>query len=406
MIFGSSTARFDLNSESSTYARRVVRHLLSSSSNRSFFHQNFAIQASHRQEPLPFSLAVPRFLCSHRHYTFISSLLTLLSRPRCSSCKQNIVVIMESVRPQFPSAFLARGLGSTNINNNNSMARKQKQPPPATMVQQPVKQARTGGGLIQSNSIQQQFATLANDRDKFRQEKQQAENALVHVQAEYQTLKKDQDDLIVKNLHVQAELGTYTKKLAMLREEEKRVQKSLENDTKAVENCTNHLKSLESNKQDKEKKFVAYLNPVTVEIAIFLQKRIEKKVEAGITVETVSSVLLPFLQTKQEDGSPDLQRGLFGLDESIDALKEATVQRDAAAAQLRELLVNFQDMGVDLDDVMKELVQEGFPAEAAAFKDDANYGQDDTSADNEDMEQHDLYDEQDPMASGDGEDPF
>jgi chromosome segregation ATPase len=234
-------------------------------------------------------------------------------------------------------------------------ARNQKRPAPAMMNKHPVKQAHTRGeGLIQSNSIQQQFATLSNDRDKFRKEKEQAEQALVRAQHGYQVFKKDQDELTMKNLQAKAELGAYTKKLDMLKEEEKRIARSLENDTKAVESCTNHLKGLESKKEEKENKFVAQLNPVTLEIAIFLQKRLEKKVGERITVDTVSSVLLPFLQAKQKEGRPELQNGLYGLDESINKLKVATSKRDEAAEQLRKLFVDFQKLGVDLDSLMED----------------------------------------------------
>ncbi|KAG7364832.1 hypothetical protein IV203_038035 [Nitzschia inconspicua] len=266
------------------------------------------------------------------------------------------------IPPRQPTAPSAR-VSAPN------MVRKQKQPPSSMAMKHPVKQPRTGGGLIQSNSIQQQFASLSNDRDKFRKEKDQAELALARIQAEYQTLKKDHDDLIMKNLRAKAELGTYTKKLDMLKEEEKRIARNLENDTKAVENCTNHLKALESRKEEKEKKFVAYLNPVTVEIAIFLQKRVEKKVEERITVETVSSVMLPFLRAKQQEGCPELQNGLFGLEDSIDKLKEATSSRDEAIEQLRELLVQFQDCGVDLDVLMEGIL---VPTQPSKLTDDAN----------------------------------
>jgi flagellar biosynthesis chaperone FliJ len=235
-----------------------------------------------------------------------------------------------------------------------STPHQKKQPPPTAVAIQPAKQAIIGGGLIQSNSIQHQFATLSNDRDRFRKEKEQAEVSLLQVQSEYQALKKEQDELTRKNFHAKAELGEYSKKLDMLKEEAKRTARNLDNDSKAVESCTSHLKSLESNKVDRERKFVANLNPVTLEIAIFLQKRLEKKIEARISVQTVESVVLPFLKAKQDQGDPELQNGLFGLHESIDQLRQATSSRDDAVKQLHEILIELQDHGVDLDGLMED----------------------------------------------------
>jgi predicted nucleic acid-binding Zn-ribbon protein len=253
------------------------------------------------------------------------------------------------LRHRQATATAARGSRPT-IN-----PRPQEQPPPpTTLAKQTTKQAHTGEGLIQSNSIQRQFASLSNDRDRFRQEKEQCEGALLQVQNEYQALKKEQDELTKKNFHAKAELGEYSKKLDMLKEELKRTTRNLDNDTKAVESCTNHLKSLESKKMERENKFVANLNPVTLEIAIFLQKRLEKTIEERITVQSVESVVLPFLKAKQDQGNPELQNGLFGLNESIDRLKQATASRDEAVKQLREILIQLHDLGADLDDLMED----------------------------------------------------
>lgn len=267
-------------------------------------------------------------------------------------------------RRQGMESTTARGARTTH-------SRQPKQPPATSVAQQPAKQARTGGGIIQSYSIQQQFAALSNDRDKFRKEKEQAEAALAKVQNGYQALKKEQDELTMKNFHAKAELGTYSKKLDMLKDEEKRTARNLENDTKAVESCTNHLKSLEAKKEEKDNKFVAHLNPITLEIAIFLQKRLEKKIEERISVQTVSSVILPFLEVKQKQGSPELQKGLYGLNESIDKLKQATFSRDEAAQQLREILIGFQELGVDLNELMEDLQVPSASSGEADDSDDA-----------------------------------
>lgn len=251
-------------------------------------------------------------------------------------------------RRQGMESTTARGTRSAN-------SRQLKQPPPTSVAKQPAKQARTGGDIIQTELIRKEFADGLKDCDKFRKEKEQAEAAVAKVQNGYQALKKEQDELTTKNLRAKAELGAYSKKLDMLKDEEKRAARNLENDTKAVESCTNHLKSLEAKKEEKENKFVAHLNPITLEIAIFLQKRLEKKIEERISVQTVSSVILPFLEVKRKQGAPELQKGLYGLNESIEKLKQATSRRDEAAEQLREILTGFQELGVDLDELMEDL---------------------------------------------------
>jgi len=101
-----------------------------------------------------------------------------------------------------------------------------------------------GSSLIQSNSVQNQFTTLSNQRDNFIHERDEAEKELKRVQAEHQCIKTEHDTLIESNRRAKEELGQRMEKLAMLKEEESRLCQLTENEFHAIYDCTKHSKGV------------------------------------------------------------------------------------------------------------------------------------------------------------------
>ena len=98
--------------------------------------------------------------------------------------------------------------------------------------------------LIQSNSIQNQFTILSNQRDKFIHDRVKAEKELEQVHKEQCNVKSEHDILIESNRRAKEELGQKMEKLAILKEEEFRLRKLTANEFHAIHDCTQHLKTV------------------------------------------------------------------------------------------------------------------------------------------------------------------
>ena len=95
---------------------------------------------------------------------------------------------------------------------------------------------------VPRNSIQSQFSLLSVQRDNFVRETESAEKELQQVQRDHQLIKNQHDALFESNRQAKQELGQKIEKLAILKEEESRINRLAENESKAVHDCTKHSK--------------------------------------------------------------------------------------------------------------------------------------------------------------------
>jgi hypothetical protein len=241
-----------------------------------------------------------------------------------------------------------------NISTNRLSSSERVTDRPSGQQQQRPMTMPTHRGVVQRSSIQNQFSSLTNDRDRFRKEKEQAEIENERVLAEYEQLKLVHQEFQTKNCQAQAELGACSKKLCLLTQEEARMGKQLANDVKVIEHCTKDLKSMEAKKDEIDTNFVSRMDPINMEVGIYLQKRIEKGIGQRITTRTVETVILPFLEAKTKEGDPALANGIFGLHESIEALKQATAMQEQAEKELQHLIEDLEEKGVDVDALFQD----------------------------------------------------
>ena len=85
---------------------------------------------------------------------------------------------------------------------------------------------------------------LSNQRDKFIHDRVETEKELKQLQREQYHLKSEYDNVIDSNRRANEELGQKMEKLTMLKEEEIRLNKLIENEFHAIQNCTKHLKTV------------------------------------------------------------------------------------------------------------------------------------------------------------------
>lgn len=94
--------------------------------------------------------------------------------------------------------------------------------------------------LIAGASITNQFALLKSQSDNFARETEDAEKELQQVQANHQTTKNHHNDLFEAIRQAKQELGCRKEKLTMLKEEEARLRRLVDNEFKAIQGCTKH----------------------------------------------------------------------------------------------------------------------------------------------------------------------
>lgn len=96
--------------------------------------------------------------------------------------------------------------------------------------------------VIQSNSIQTQFTALSNQKETFVRERNLAQKELQQIQKDHQSIKTEHDRLIESSLQAKERLGQRMEKLTMFKEQEARILQLTENEFRAIHDCTNHSK--------------------------------------------------------------------------------------------------------------------------------------------------------------------
>jgi hypothetical protein len=100
------------------------------------------------------------------------------------------------------------------------------------------------GSFVQRNSVQNQFAALSADRNKFVREVEEANKELKQIQVEHQSIKIEHDKLIEHNRQARAILGERMETLDIWRDKKARIIRETNNEGLAIRDCTNHSKTV------------------------------------------------------------------------------------------------------------------------------------------------------------------
>jgi Cu/Ag efflux protein CusF len=102
----------------------------------------------------------------------------------------------------------------------------------------------SGSSFVQRNSVQNQFAALSADRDKFVREVEEANKELKKIQVEHQSIKIEHDTLIEHNRQAMATLGDRKKTLEMWEDKKTLIIRKTDHECLAIHSCTNHSKTV------------------------------------------------------------------------------------------------------------------------------------------------------------------
>ena len=100
------------------------------------------------------------------------------------------------------------------------------------------------GSFVQRNSVQNQFAALSADRDKFVREAEEAKKELQQIHVEHQSIRIQHDKLIEHNRQARAILGERMETLVIWKDKKARIIRETNNEGLAIRDCTNHSKTV------------------------------------------------------------------------------------------------------------------------------------------------------------------
>ncbi|CAJ1953727.1 unnamed protein product [Cylindrotheca closterium] len=146
-------------------------------------------------------------------------------------------------------------------------------------------------GYVQANSVQSQFAALTKDRDKFQNEKDDAERESKRAQERLRRLKQEQVALLTKNQACQECLGTLSRKQTMLQQEENRLRMVTQSERKALEACAAHTSKLVKQEKEMTKKFTSDMGKANGEAARLLGQQLIDKIVKNVSVDSVKAVV-------------------------------------------------------------------------------------------------------------------
>jgi chromosome segregation ATPase len=162
--------------------------------------------------------------------------------------------------------------------------------------------------IINSNSVQSQFALLVRDKESLHKQSTNADNERRHEESQLQNLRYLQSTLSEKIRVAHANLGVQSKKKQMLNTEMKRLKKVLEDDRNAIEELVVRVEQLEEQNIERKFQFVKEMDGLNEELADALRMYEEKGLEKMLKSVGSCHAIEHFLSEKiQQDNLPQDQ---------------------------------------------------------------------------------------------------
>jgi chromosome segregation ATPase len=216
--------------------------------------------------------------------------------------------------------------------------------------------------LVQTNSVQSQFVALSRDRDNFRHAMEAAERDRRMAESQLQQLKSTTLDLQREIRSAQEELGTVSRKQHLVKQEQARLQRVLELERKALEDCARHANSMVEQEVQRKKAYCSQLEPLNDNLADVLDREAGSRFSMLLNVESVEAVWnkIPIPESVDRQA---LEEGYDLLKEARDKSEREEQRRSRCATKLEEVRARGKQMHpeiTDWDDKEKLSVKEHF----------------------------------------------
>jgi chromosome segregation ATPase len=204
--------------------------------------------------------------------------------------------------------------------------------------------------LVQTNSVQSQFATLSRDRDNFRHAMEAAERDRRMAESQLQHLKSTTLDLQREIRSAQEDLGTVSRKQHLVKQEQSRLQRVLELERKALEDCARHANSMVEQEVQRKKAYCSQLEPLNDKLANVLDREAGSSFSLLLNVESVEAVWNKIQIPESVDRHQALEEGYDLLKEARDKSEREEQRRSRYAAKLEEVRALAKQMHPEITD--------------------------------------------------------
>ena len=203
--------------------------------------------------------------------------------------------------------------------------------------------------LVQTNSVQSQFAALSRDRDNFRHAMEAAERDRRMAESQLQHLKCTALDLQRDIRSAQEELGTVSRKQHLVKQEQARLQRVLELERKALEDCARHASSMMEQEIQRKTAYCSQLDPLNDNLADVLDRDTGSRFSMLLNVESVEAVWNK-IQIPESVDRQALEEGYDLLKEARDKSGREEQRRSRCAATLEEVRARGKQMHPEITD--------------------------------------------------------
>eukprot|EP00934_Nitzschia_sp_Nitz4_P004860 Nitzschia sp. Nitz4//scaffold3_size479765//33069//33755//NITZ4_000013-RA/size479765-processed-gene-0.42-mRNA-1//1//CDS//3329550497//4850//frame0 len=192
----------------------------------------------------------------------------------------------------------------------------------------------TAGSLVRSNTVSSQFNALTRDVEKFRNARHIAEADFQQTQAKLQLLKKEQAELLTKFRVEQEVFGKLNQKRSVLSNEKARLDRTMNNEHKALQVCAGHSKVLCTKANEATIQYTLDMGEASNEVSDLLRRHINQKILRLLSPKSVQAVLVPKFPRGNPERLREFQEGFRLLHETSSALEECLTQNEKLRSRL------------------------------------------------------------------------
>ena len=128
-----------------------------------------------------------------------------------------------------------------------------------------------------TSSVHSQFAALSRDRDQFQKQLESVQKQYASGQTQLQQLTAQQEELVGKIRVEQERLGTLTRQQDLLQSEQARLNRVLQNERQALQQCADHLRDTHSKHQETLRTYCRESDPIHLQSFSLLQQQLAQQ---------------------------------------------------------------------------------------------------------------------------------
>ena len=152
-----------------------------------------------------------------------------------------------------------------------------------------------------TSSVHSQFAALSRDRDQFQKQLESVQKQYASGQTQLQQLTAQQEELVGKIRIEQERLGTLTRQQDLLQSEQARLNRVLQNERQALQQCADHLRDTHSKHQETLQTYCRESDPIHLQSVSLLQQQLAQ--QELLPLVSAASLQYALQQAKQSSST-------------------------------------------------------------------------------------------------------